>query len=190
MPSKVPPIRPTEEKPNPSPRRCQYVFPVRPSHWARYGRYHHDYPATDIFAPAGTDFVSPTDGTVDHVSRADRWDAAVDDPATRGGLSVAIVGEDGVRYYGSHLREIAPDVKRGRRMRVGENLGEVGNSGNARGIAPHLHFGISHPTFSTDWEVRRGEISPFGYLNGWRKGRGMTPDVTGADLPRCKPSKY
>ena len=137
----------------------------------------------------GTDFVAPTSGRVDYVSRTDRWDSSVDDPATRGGLSVAVVGEDGVRYYGSHLREVSPNVERGRRVRVGDKLGEIGNSGNARGVAPHLHFGISHPTHPTDWKVRRGEVSPFQYLKAWRNGDDVTPDVPGSDRPGCKPSE-
>ena len=166
--------------------RCRYAFPVRPSDVAHYGAAHHDYPATDIFAPEGSDFVSPTDGRVDFVSRVDRWDPSIDDPATRGGLSIAIIGKDGVRYYGSHLRDIEPDVARGRRVHLGQKLGEIGTSGNARGISPHLHFGISHPSFSTDWRVRRGEVSPFDYLNAWRHGDDVTPDVPGADRAQCK----
>lgn len=173
-------------KPKPAVHRCRYAFPVRPSDVADYGLAHHDYPATDIFAPEGTDFVAPTDGRVDFVSRTNRWDPSVDDPATRGGLSVAIVGEDGVRYYGSHLREVASGIKRGVTVRVGEKLGEVGNSGNARGVVSHLHFGISRPTYPTDWRIRRGQISPFDYLNVWRKGDDVTPEVPGSARPRCK----
>ena len=151
-----------------------------------YGVSHHDYPATDIFAPAGSAFVAPTSGKVDWISRTDRWNPGVDDPATRGGLSVAIIGDDGIRYYGSHLREIAPSIKVGRRVHVGEKLGEVGNSGDARGIATHLHFGISHPTHPSDWEVRRGEVGPYPYLNAWKAGESVTPLVKGARSPRCK----
>jgi peptidoglycan LD-endopeptidase LytH len=153
-----------------------------------YGAYHHDYPATDIFAPAGSTFVAPTDGTVNWVSLTDRWQPSVDDPATRGGLSVAIIGKDGVRYYGSHLREVAAGIRPEKRVRVGQKLGEVGNTGDARGIATHLHFGISHPTYASDWKVRRGEVSPFRYLNAWRKGEPLTPAVNGAPAPKCKPA--
>ncbi|HEX8098751.1 MAG TPA: M23 family metallopeptidase [Actinomycetota bacterium] len=167
---------------------CRYEFPIQPSDAAHYGASHHDYPATDIFAPAGSAFVAPTDGKVNWVSRTDRWSGSVDDPATRGGLSVAIIGDDGVRYYGSHLREIARGIKVGKRVRAGQKLGEVGNTGDARGIAPHLHFGISHPTAPSDWEVRRGEISPYQYLNAWRSGDAITPEVTGAGKPTCKPA--
>ncbi len=177
-----------KSKPKPTVQRCRYAFPVRPSAVADYGASHHDYPATDIFAPEGSDFVAPTDGTVEFVARTDRWHPSVDDPATRGGLSVAIIGRDGVRYYGSHLREIAADIGRGEQVRVGEKLGEVGNSGNARGVAPHLHFGISRPTYPTDWKVRRGEVSPFHYLNAWKAGEELTPEARGGKRPSCKPA--
>jgi hypothetical protein len=33
-------------------------------------------------------------------------------------------------------------VSPGRRVRAGDRLGTVGNTGNAQGTAPHLHFGI------------------------------------------------
>ncbi len=164
---------------------CRYVFPVEPPSAASYSAYHHDYPATDIFAPKGTTFVAPTDGVVDWVSRIDRWDPRIDDPSTRGGLSVAIIGDDGVRYYGSHLFDVMPWVEPGVRVAVGTLLGHVDSSGDARGVAPHLHFGISHPTSPSDWRVRRGELSPYTYLNAWRAGKAVTPAVQGASPASC-----
>jgi murein DD-endopeptidase MepM/ murein hydrolase activator NlpD len=59
---------------------------------------------------------------------------------------VAIIGMDGVRYYGSHLQSIAPDLKVGMKVSAGQLLGHTGKSGDARFTAAHLHFGISHPT--------------------------------------------
>jgi len=196
-PARPPPVRRTAPPtvtptptPSPSPvptmSPCRYVFPLRPASTARYGRSHHDYPATDMFAPRGTDVVAVTDGRVDFVSRVDRWDPKTNDGATRGGLSVAIVGDDGVRYYGSHLRDVTHGVDAGSRVWAGEPIGHVDSSGDARGIAPHLHFGISHPTRPDDWRVRRGEVSPYEYLNAWRAGRAVTPVVSGAAEPTCK----
>jgi murein DD-endopeptidase MepM/ murein hydrolase activator NlpD len=112
---------------------------------------------------------------VDELSRHDRWDPSVDDPATRGGLYVSLIGDDGVRYYGAHLSSVASGLRAGERVERGQVLGRVGDSGNARGISPHLHFGISHPTFPGDWEVRRGEVDPYPYLKAWRRGRDRTP---------------
>jgi murein DD-endopeptidase MepM/ murein hydrolase activator NlpD len=154
-----------------------YVFPLRPSDTADYGATHHDYPATDIFTPIGTEFVAVTAGRVDFVSATDEWDPAVDDPESRGGLSVAIVGDDGIRYYGSHLSRVTDGLTEGQRVEAGQVLGLTGRSGNAAGTDPHLHFGISHPTYPEDWQVRRGELSPYPFLNAWRQGQQLRPEL-------------
>jgi len=154
-----------------------YFFPVQPFEVASYARGHHDYPATDIFAPQGTKFVAVTRGVIDFVSYKDSWDPTEDDPATRGGLSVAIIGDDGVRYYGSHLSAIESGMMPGVRVAAGQILGYIGNSGNARYIDCHLHFGISHPSYPEDWKVRRGEIDPYPYLQAWAHHENLTPEL-------------
>jgi peptidoglycan LD-endopeptidase LytH len=151
-----------------------YVFPVQ-ANKIDYGPYHHDYPAADIFCPIGSKFVAPTSGIVDFVSREDLWAPSTDDPAVRGGLSVAIIGGDGWRYYGSHLDAIAEDIEPGVRVSAGQLLGLTGRSGNARSTPPHLHFGISQPTTADDWIVRRGQIPPFKFLQAWSRGEMTTP---------------
>jgi murein DD-endopeptidase MepM/ murein hydrolase activator NlpD len=156
----------------------QHVFPIQSDGKVSYGRFHHDYPATDIFCPIGSVFVAVTDGVVDFVSREDVWDSKVNDGATRGGLAVAIIGDDGVRYYGSHLSQVADGIAPGVRVVAGQQLGLTGKSGDARFTDAHLHFGISHPTLSDDWEVRRGEISPYKYLRAWQRGEDVTPDLS------------
>jgi murein DD-endopeptidase MepM/ murein hydrolase activator NlpD len=155
----------------------QHVFPLRDAGKVSYGRSHHDYPAADIFCPIGSQFVAVTDGIVDFVSRDDLWVAASDDPALRGGISVAIVGDDGVRYYGSHLSSVADGIEPGVRVHIGQLLGLTGKSGNAASTDPHLHFGISHPTTPDDWAVRRGEIQPYDYLRAWQRGENRTPTL-------------
>ena len=90
---------------------------------------------------------------------------------------MAIVGDDEVRYYGSHLSEVAPGIRPGRRVEAGQLLGLTGKSGNAAGTAPHLHFGVSRPTFPEDWEVRRGEVDTFPLLQAWESGRNLTPEL-------------
>ena len=156
---------------------AEHVFPLQPASVCDYSDGHHDYPANDIFCPIGTEVVAVTDGVVDFVSRTDEWDPAVDDPALRGGLSVAIVGDDGVRYYGSHLSAVDPGVRVGDRVVAGQRLGLSGDSGNAAGIDPHLHFGISRPTTPEDWMVRRGEVNPYPYLQAWERGEDVTPTL-------------
>lgn len=136
---------------------------------------HHDYPATDIFAPLGSAIVAVTDGVIDEVSREDHWDPAVNDGANRGGLYVSLIGDDGVRYYTSHFSAVEPGIEPGVRVHAGQLLGYVGRSGNACTTPYHVHFGISHPTFPGDWEVRRGEIWPYEYLKAWENGVHMIP---------------
>ena len=58
-----------------------------------------------------------------------------------GGLAIYLYGDDGHTYYYAHLAEVVgPD----RRVAQGEVVAKTGNSGNARGGAPHTHFEI-HP---------------------------------------------
>jgi murein DD-endopeptidase MepM/ murein hydrolase activator NlpD len=152
----------------------RYVFPVG-GDTVQYGPYHHDYPATDIFCPIGSEFLATTSGIVDWVSSSDEWSPATNRPKERGGISVAIIGDDGWRYYGSHLSGIAPGIAVGVRVEAGQLLGWAGKSGNARATPPHVHFGISRPTTPDDWATRRGQIPPYEYLNAWRRGEMVTP---------------
>ncbi|KAB8145257.1 M23 family metallopeptidase [Chloroflexia bacterium SDU3-3] len=160
-----------------------YAFPVQLTAQGKklgkisYGKYHHDYPAADIFCPRGSHFVAPTSGTVEWVTTTDTWTPKRNDPATRGGLSVAMIGDDGVRYYGSHLSAVADGIEVGAHVDAGQLLGLTGKSGDARYVAPHLHFGISHPTTPEDWATRRGEIAPYPYLRAWQRGEQITPSL-------------
>jgi len=154
--------------------RARHVFPVRGR--TSYSRFHHDYPATDIFAACRTRVVAPTSGVVLEVSRRDRWRPARDNPATRGGKSVSLRGVDDVRYYGSHLRAVATGVRAGRHVRAGTLLGRVGQTGNARGVGCHLHFGLSPVCAGTgDWWIRRGTVRPFRFLRAWEHHRNLSP---------------
>jgi murein DD-endopeptidase MepM/ murein hydrolase activator NlpD len=152
----------------------RYAFPITGCA-VSYARAHHDYPATDIFAAKGCAFVAPVDGRVDEVTYTDTWSSSTNRGADRGGLSVSVVGVDGVRYYGSHLSAIATGIHPGAIVKRGQQLGSVGNTGSARGIAPHLHLGVSWPTRPGVWWVRRGEVYPWPYLDSWRAGGNRSP---------------
>ncbi len=151
---------------------ARYAFPITGCS-VSYGHSHHDYPATDIFAARGCTVVSPVTGTVDEVSTVDRWSSSTNRGADRGGLSFSVVGTDGVRYYGSHLSSVY--VRPGQHVTAGTLVGRVGNTGSARGIATHLHFGLSWPTRPGVWWVRRGEVYPWRYLDSWRAGGTLSP---------------
>ena len=171
-----------------------YTFPVAGC-TVKYGKYHHDYPATDIQAKKGCAFVSPVAGVVDEVAVVDKWSGKTNKGADRGGLQVSIIGDDGNRYYGSHLAKIETNIVPGLRVATGEKLGEIGSTGSARGTAPHLHFGISYPTEKGIWWVKRGvglekgKTSPWKYLQAWQAGKDLKPKVVTPALIPAEPKK-
>jgi len=153
-----------------------YTFPVADCA-VNYARAHHDYAATDILAKKGCKFVSPVNGVIDEVNRTDLWSGKTNLGIDRGGLYVSVIGEDGVRYYGSHLTSIVTSIQPGVVVKGGQLLGKVGATGSARGTSPHLHFGISWPTPSQPnvWWVRRGVVLPWKYLDAWKAGKDLSP---------------
>jgi len=179
----------TARKPDP----VRYRFPVAGCR-ASYANAHHDYPAADMFTRRNCTFVAPVAGRVDEVTRTDRWDPATNRGADRGGRSVSLVGVDGVRYYGSHLEAVLPGVAPGLRVRAGQPLGRIGNSGSARVTDVHLHFAISWPTRPGIWWVRRGVVPPARYLDSWRTGGNLSPvkavqaalEAAGSPVPACR----
>ena len=169
--------------PTPSPTRRtaptvhappRYVFPIAGCR-ADASQSHHDYPASDVFAKVGCRFVSPVDGRVDEVTRVDAWDPKTNVGADRGGLSVSVVGVDGVRYYGSHLSAIEAGIRPGVSVRAGQVLARTGKTGSARFTPPHLHFAISWPTAAGVWWIRRGAVPPQAFLNSWHDGGQLSP---------------
>ncbi|WP_430980769.1 M23 family metallopeptidase [Stenotrophomonas terrae] len=91
-------------------------------------RKHH---GVDIFAKRGTPVLAATDGVA----------AAVRDSGL-GGRQVWVIGPAGQRHYYAHLQDWVPGLAYGRIVQAGDVLGFVGDSGNARGTPPHLHYGI------------------------------------------------
>jgi murein DD-endopeptidase MepM/ murein hydrolase activator NlpD len=162
-----------------------YIFPVADCE-VNYARAHHDYAATDILAKKGCKFVSPVNGVIDEVNRTDLWSGKTNLGIDRGGLYVSVIGDDGVRYYGSHLSSVVASIQPGVVVKAGRVLGKIGSTGSARGTAPHLHFGISWPTPTEPnvWWVRRGVVLPFKYLDAWKAGKDLSPvkEVTAAQL--------
>ena len=171
-----------------------YTFPVAGC-TVTYSKYHHDYPATDIFAKKGCAFVSPIAGVVDEVNTVDKWSGKTNLGADRGGLSISILGDDGLRYYGSHLSKIEANIVPGYKVTTGEKLGEIGSTGSARGTKPHLHFGISYPTEKGIWWVRRGvglekgKSSPWKYLQAWQVGKDLKPKLVVPSVIPAEPKK-
>lgn len=96
------------------------------SYWTSGGT-HGGHPAADIFAPIGTPIYAPIGGT----SSPGTWPL--------GGNTSMLVGDDGRAYYFAH----GAVPFKGGRVEKGEAFGQVGDTGNAKGTSPHLHFAIS-----------------------------------------------
>ncbi len=97
----------------------------------------------DIFADRGTPVLAAADGVV---SRA---------TTTPIGGNVVWINLDrrrNTRLYYAHLD--SHSVESGQRVKVGDQLGTVGNTGNAQTTPPHLHFGV----------YARGAVDPLPYL--------------------------
>ena len=114
---------------------------------ARSGGRRHE--GIDIFAPRGTRVLASTHGIV---SRAGT------DPL--GGLVVWVLGPGGQRHYYAHL-ERHSTLRTGDLVNVGDTLGYVGTTGNARGGPPHLHYGI--------YAGATGAVDPYPLLVAPRK---------------------
>ena len=153
--------------------RVARAVPVAPGVAVGWVHDHHDYPATDIFAACGSVAVAPVTGLVVHVRREDHYVRSVDNPALRGGRSVAVLGDDGVRYYMSHFASVDDATVVGGRVTAGQRIAIVGESGDAG--ACHIHFGLSPDCAQLEWSVRRGVIWPYTYLDSWRAGRNRSP---------------
>jgi murein DD-endopeptidase MepM/ murein hydrolase activator NlpD len=85
----------------------------------------------DIMAPLGAFVASPTDAVV---VRTGEGESA--------GIYVYTANPGGETFAYMHLDSIADGVKAGTVLEEGDLIGYVGNTGNAAGGAPHLHFEI------------------------------------------------
>jgi murein DD-endopeptidase MepM/ murein hydrolase activator NlpD len=91
------------------------------------GRRHQ---GIDIFARRGTPVTTPVAGLVLRVGRN-----------RLGGNFVAVLGPALQVHYFAHLDRFG-DVVEGDVVRAGDVVGYVGDSGNAKGGPPHLHYAI------------------------------------------------
>src|SRR5262249_25295769 len=72
----------------------------------------------------------------------------------------------GNEFYYAHLSAYSPAAKNGTRVKAGEVIGFVGNTGDAEGTPYHLHFEI-HPVayLSLGYD---GAVDPTPYLRAWQ----------------------
>ena len=110
----------------------------------------------DIFNPKGTNVISATYGIVIYTHEGGK-----------GGKAVMTLGPKWRFHYYAHLDEIKTFPLRP--LKIGQVIGTVGDTGNAKGKPPHLHYAIT---------------SPFPYIHlrdndavhGWKKMFHLNPD--------------
>ena len=113
-----------------------YVFPVAGgAGLVSVGHTHHDYPAADIAAPAGTQLYALSDGTVQKA-----WA----EPSGNCGIGFTIATTDGLVWTYCHLAYLEPAVVAGAQLAAGQPVGLVGQTGHASG--PHLHLQLEPAT--------------------------------------------
>ena len=114
-------------------------------------RSHH---GVDLFAPKGTPVVAATPGIVRRVGETDLGGNVIWLLDTRREQSL---------YYAHLDRQL---VSTGDIVQVGDTLGLVGNTGNARSTPPHLHFGI--------YRRGQGPVDPLPFID---TRRGTPADI-------------
>jgi murein DD-endopeptidase MepM/ murein hydrolase activator NlpD len=130
-----------------------YVFPVAGAvrfsdDWLapRSGGRSHE--GIDIFAAAGTPIVAVADGSLYNVGYNGL-----------GGWRLWLRDGAGTTFYFAHLSSYAPAAREGASVSRGTVIGYVGNSGDAQGGSPHLHFEV-HPGGG-------GPVPPYPIITGW-----------------------
>jgi murein DD-endopeptidase MepM/ murein hydrolase activator NlpD len=102
------------------------------------GRMHG---ALDIMAPHDTPVLAADDGTVLRLQQSERGGTMLYQSDATGSY---------VFYYG-HLSRYAEGVAEGKKLKRGELIAYVGDTGNAGAGNFHLHFGISKMTSPGRW---------------------------------------
>jgi len=107
----------------------------------------HQHMGNDLFSAFDTPVRAPADGTVRFANEG------------LGGLAAYVTTADGTYYYFAHLKGFAPDLVSGGAVKQGRVIGFNGDSGNAIGGAPHVHFEI-HPGGGA-------AVNPKPIIDGW-----------------------
>lgn len=92
-------------------------------------QFSEEHQGVDIAAEEGTVVVSLYDGTVEEVGKDDK-----------DGNYIIIKNEKGCTVKYSHLKD-APNVSKGNKVDLGEEIGKVGSTGESTG--PHVHIEVT-----------------------------------------------
>jgi len=148
-------------------------FPIRGlANWTddfgdpRDGPPPHTHQGNDLFAQFDTPVAAPADGTVRFESGG------------LGGLAAYVTTADGTYYYMAHLNSFAKDLANGAPVKQGRIVGVVGDSGNAKGGTPHVHFEI-HPGGGA-------AVNPKPIVDGWvAAARARLPELVASFQPKA-----
>ena len=111
----------------------------------------------DIFAEKGTDVIASTHGIVIYTYEGGK-----------GGKSVMMLGPKWRFHYYAHLNEIKTFPLKP--LKRGSVLGTVGDTGNAKGTPPHLHYAITTPF---PYFHLKDSVA----VQGWKKMFYLNPDI-------------
>lgn len=115
-------------------------------------RVHH---AIDIMAPRGTPVRAVAPGRVEKLFNSGA-----------GGNTIYVRSPDGrLVYYYAHLDAYRPGLAEGQAVRAGEEIAQVGATGNASPDAPHLHFEVKRMAPGERWYEGEG-VNPYPLLVG------------------------
>jgi murein DD-endopeptidase MepM/ murein hydrolase activator NlpD len=139
---------------------ARYVFPVfgAVSFIDTFGAarsdvtYHH---GDDIFGQLGQPLVACADATVFSVG----WNKV-------GGNRLWLLDAQGNQFYYAHLSAFSTAAIDGARVKAGQVIGFLGNTGDAEGTPYHLHFEV-HPV-SLLYIGYDGAVDPTPYLDAWK----------------------
>jgi murein DD-endopeptidase MepM/ murein hydrolase activator NlpD len=109
------------------------------------GRRHE---GVDIIVPAWTPVRAATSGTIVKLFSSSRGGVTVYQRDTTGRL---------ILYY-AHLNGYAPGLREGMRVKQGQEIAFVGQTGNA--TVPHLHFEVHRATVAGQW-WRGQAVNPY-----------------------------
>jgi murein DD-endopeptidase MepM/ murein hydrolase activator NlpD len=113
-------------------------------YYPRFVPSFHFHEGTDIFSAFGTPVRSPVDGVLKQSNGA------------IGGLAAYIYEPDGTYHYLAHLSGFVPGQVTGQAVKAGEVVGYNGDSGNAKGTSPHVHYEI-HPAPTKNVTTGKGK---------------------------------
>jgi murein DD-endopeptidase MepM/ murein hydrolase activator NlpD len=122
------------------------------------GGWHH---GEDIFAPMGSPVLAVADGTIHTVGFI-----------KLGGYRLWLRDQSGNEFYYAHLSAYTPLAIEGRQVRAGDVIGFVGDTGDADGGLPHLHFEI-HPAAMIGLGYD-GVVAPYPILMAWRRAQDIS----------------